>query len=183
MKSTNRLVIVAAVAAFATFGATAGQHTSASNPTKVSSVRLSTLMDANIQSSSGEELGQLEDLLIDPETGAIKFAVLGRGGLPGAGERLVPVPWKAIQVQSEREFTLNVDKNKLKTAPTTDKQYSNLHDPGYTVTIYRFFAVPTVDVGAGEIPEERSGTGTSEYGTRSSSDTKAGDPANKADLE
>jgi sporulation protein YlmC with PRC-barrel domain len=116
-----------------------------------SEVRFSKLMDANVASKSGENLGQLEDLIIDPQTGEIKYAILGRGGLLGIGEKYVPVPWKAIQVSSEKQFTLNVDKSKLKSAPTTDKSYSSLEQPGYDVTIYRFFEIP-MGTGAAEAP-------------------------------
>lgn len=134
-----------------------------SESTTVSGVRLSTLMDTDIKSSTGENLGELEDVILNPQTGEIKFAVLGRGGFLGFGEKLVPVPWKAIDVKSEREFSLKMDKEKLKDAPTVDKQYSNLDQPGYTVTIYRFFAVPEPSaVGGAETPEGiESGTGSS----------------------
>src|SRR5512142_2622489 len=57
-------------------------------------VRLSKLMDAEIKSKSGEDLGKMEDVLINPTTGKIDFAVLGRGGFLGIGEKLVPIPWK-----------------------------------------------------------------------------------------
>ncbi len=134
----------------------ANDHSSKEGRTAVSGasasdIRLSKLMDANVASKSGENLGQLEDLVINPQTGKIEFAVLGRGGFLGLGEKYVPIPWKAIQVSSEKQFTLNVDKAKLKTAPTTDKNLSQLEEPGYTVTIYRFFEVP-VETGGAEAP-------------------------------
>ncbi|HWQ93255.1 MAG TPA: PRC-barrel domain-containing protein, partial [Clostridia bacterium] len=117
----------------------------------MSGVKLSKLMEAQIQSSDGEDLGKLQDVLINKQTGQIDFAVLGQGGFLGMGEKLVPIPWKALNVKSETEFTLNVDKEKMASAPTMDKSYSSIHDPAYTVTVYRFFAVPA-DVGGAEPP-------------------------------
>lgn len=189
------ITFLAAALAFGTCAVTADDKSSISEQdaknSHVSSVRLSKLMDANIQSNSGEDLGKLEDVVVDPRSGQIKFAVLGRGGFLGLGEKLVPVPWKAIQVKSEKQFTLNVDKEKLKTAPTTDKEYSRLIDPGYTVTIYRFFAVPA-DAGMGGaddpsgLQQGKSSSTQTNQGLdqlKSSSDTTHDDPDNTDDNE
>lgn len=120
--------------------------------TSAQPMKLSKLMETKVKSKSGEDLGELEDLLINPQTGKVDYAVLGRGGFLGIGEKLVPVPWKAFSVNTTGdEFTLNIDKDQLKSAPTTDKEYSNVSDPGYTVTIYRFFSIP-MDVGGAETP-------------------------------
>lgn len=123
-------------------------HTSSTNST--GDYRLSKLLKASVESKSGESLGKIEDLVFNAE-GQIQFAIIGHGGLLGIGEKYVPVPWKAVQVTSEKQFTLNIDKEKLKSAPTTDKNYSNLDQPDYTVTIYRFFEMP-VETGAAESP-------------------------------
>lgn len=125
------------------------KNTEKSSSTQASEVRLSKLMDADIKSKSDEDLGKLEDLMINPNTGKIDFAVIGRGGFLGLGEKLVPVPWQAVTVQSEKQFTLNVDKQKLQSAPTIDKKYSAFEQPDYAVTIYRFYSIP---VGTGETP-------------------------------
>ena len=124
-------------------------------------------MDANVASKSGENLGQLEDLIIDAKTGQIEYAVLGRGGFLGMADKYVPVPWKAIQVASEKQFTLNVDKSKLKSAPTTDKSFTNLQHPGYDVTIYRFYEIP-MNTGTAEGP-----SGTQQGGGSSSGNTSS----------
>src|SRR5687767_12905396 len=39
-------------------------------------VRLSKLMNSNLKSQSGESLGQVQDLIVDPSNGQIQFAVL-----------------------------------------------------------------------------------------------------------
>ena len=157
---------------------------------KASNVRLSDLMNAKIKSNAGEDLGQLEDVVINPQNGKIEYAVLGRGGFLGIGEKLVPVPWQSVSVQSKKEFTINIDKKKLQSAPTLDKTYSSLEDPGYSVTVYQFFAVPA-DVGGGETPggnlQEQDNTspsgstlnkdsGSSDSDENLSGDAKAHDP-------
>jgi sporulation protein YlmC with PRC-barrel domain len=168
MKSFFCITILTALSLNA-LGADNTQSSSSSNSSSSpSEVRLSKLKDAKITSKSGEDLGKMEDLMIDPQTGKIRYVILGRGGLLGIGEKLVPVPWKAINVSSEKEFTLNVDKQKLKSAPTVDKRYSELNQPDYYVTIYRFYEVP-MDTGSAEGPGgSQSGSSSSESQTNSS---------------
>ncbi len=152
-----------------------------SSGSTASEIRLSKLMEANVSSKSGENLGQVQDFAINPKTGKIDFAIVGTGGASGAGQTYIPVPWKAIQVSSEKQFTLNVDKQKLQSAPTTGKDLSEFQQPDYTVTIYRFFEVPE-DVGAAETPggSEQGGassSGSSRSGSSSSSGSSTNSPS------
>jgi sporulation protein YlmC with PRC-barrel domain len=123
------------------------QGSSSTSGSSGQEIRFSKLRDANIVSKTGENLGTMEDLMIDPRTGKIRFVILGRGGLLGIGEKYVPVPWKAVNVTSEKEFTINVDKQKLKSAPAVDKQLSELNQPDYSVTVYRFYEIPLEPAG------------------------------------
>lgn len=128
-----------------------------------SDVLLSQLMQANVASKSGENLGQIKDFMISPRTGRIDYAVMGGDSGPGTAGTLVPVPWKAVQVTSQKQFTLNLDKEKLKSAPTADSQLSQLNQPDYTVTIYRFYEIPD-ETGAAQSPggtEQGSGNNSS----------------------
>ncbi|HVV01735.1 MAG TPA: PRC-barrel domain-containing protein, partial [Verrucomicrobiae bacterium] len=87
-------------------GSTPGPQTSteqAGSQQAPREVKYSKLKDANIVSKSGENLGKLDDVLFNPRTGKIQFAILGSGGLFGLGEKRVPVPWQAINVTSEKE--------------------------------------------------------------------------------
>ncbi|HSU54324.1 MAG TPA: PRC-barrel domain-containing protein, partial [Candidatus Dormibacteraeota bacterium] len=124
-------------------------------------IQYSKLKDANIATKSGENLGQMEDLLINPRTGKVDYVVLGEGGILGLGEKRVPIPWKAVNISSEKQFTINVDKHKMKSAPTLSKNYSELDQPDYYVTIYRFYEIP-VESGAAQSPEgAQSGSSSS----------------------
>ena len=130
-----------------------GQMSAQSTGTQTGEVRLSKLLGADVKSGSDEDLGKIKDLVVDPETGAIRFAVLGRGGVFGIAEKRVPVPWQAASIQSENEITLNLDKEKLRSAPTINSDYSDLNNPGYLVSVYQFYEIQQPAVGAaGETP-------------------------------
>jgi len=70
----------------ATPGIYGGTQSSYSTPAG-QSVRLSRLMNTSLRSPSGESLGQVQELVIDPTSGQIQFVVLSRSssaGAPGA---------------------------------------------------------------------------------------------------
>jgi sporulation protein YlmC with PRC-barrel domain len=125
------------------------------------SVRASQLIGANVQSATGDNIGDINDLVLDPQSGQVQFAVLGIGGFLGIGERLTPVPWQAIDVRGERNFTLNVDRQKLEAAPSIQRgQWNELQQPGYVERLYTYYGMeaPTAVGGPGQ-PGVQRGVG------------------------
>ena len=76
----------------------------------------------SVVNRAGENLGKIEELMLDLEKGRVAYAVLSFGGFMGMGEKLFAVPFEALKLDASREhFTLDVDKDKLKNAPGFDK--------------------------------------------------------------
>ena len=113
-------------------------------------VRLSKLKGADVKGKNGEELGKLEDVVINPSTGQIAFAIVGNGTLLGLGDKPHPVPWQEVKVNSEKEVTINIDKQKLQSAPTVTQGYSELNNPEEVVVIYRFYAIEPPGTSGGQ---------------------------------
>ena len=148
------------------------QSESSSSQTQTSTqsaqhVRLSQIIGATAQSKDGQQLGQIEDIVVDPKTQQIQFAVLGKGGFLGIGEKMVPIPWQAVTVQKtpaagqsgKPNLTVNIDRQKLQSAPTMEKNknYSELSQPDYIITVYRFYEIQPVGVGSpGQSTESQS---------------------------
>jgi sporulation protein YlmC with PRC-barrel domain len=63
----------------------------------------STLVGDRVVDARGEELGSLEQLMIDVPAGRIAYGVLARGGVLGLGARLFAVPWHAFTLDAERD--------------------------------------------------------------------------------
>jgi sporulation protein YlmC with PRC-barrel domain len=69
-----------------------------------------------------EDLGTIEDLMLDTTTGRLGYAILSFLGLAG-GEKLLPVPIKALTVDAAgRRFMLNADRTTLNFAPAFDRR-------------------------------------------------------------
>lgn len=127
--------------------------------------RMSNLIGAKVQSAQGENLGDINDVVVN-QKGQIQFAVLGMGGFLGLGEKLTPVPWSMLQSSGEKTFSLNADKSKLQAAPTIDRnQWSQFDSPQYTSQIYSYYGVQS--------PEAVGGTGAGQYGTEGGSEKKS----------
>ncbi len=77
-----------------------------------------------VMNASGEQLGNIKELMIDLEDGQIAYAVLSFGGFLGLGDKLFAIPWEALTINPEdHTITLDVDKEVLKDAPGFDKDH------------------------------------------------------------
>ena len=97
----------------------------------------------HVKNSNGEDLGKIEDLMIDLYSGRIAYAVLSFGGFLGAGTKLFAIPWDALTLDTvNKEFILNVDKSRLENATGFDKDnWPNMADPAFGSNLYRHYGV------------------------------------------
>src|SRR3569833_3134225 len=88
----------------------------------------------SVVSSTGEDLGEIEAIMLDVPRGRVAFAVLSFGGFLGVGDKLFAIPWQALEVdEMNHEFLLNVDKDTLKRAPGFDKDnWPDMADTSWT---------------------------------------------------
>jgi len=98
----------------------------------------STLSGDRVRNSAGEDLGKIEDLMIDVQSGRIAYAVLSFGGFLGIGDKLFAVPWSALTVnEQEKLFILDVDRQTLENAPGFDKDnWPDMADPSWGQQIH-----------------------------------------------
>ncbi|MEO8190271.1 MAG: PRC-barrel domain-containing protein [Acidobacteriota bacterium] len=89
----------------------------------------------------GEDLGKIEDLVIDPTSGRIDYAVLSFGGFLGMGDKLFAVPLEAMKLSPEdKRFILDVDKERLKQAPGFDKDHwPEASDRAFGTKVYNYY--------------------------------------------
>ena len=101
----------------------------------------STIIGDSVRNGAGEDLGNIEDLMINIESGAVEYAVLSFGGFLGVGDKLFAVPLEAMQVDTEHhQFVLNESKDRLKNAPGFDKDHWPNHaDPQWQRTVRDYY--------------------------------------------
>ena len=100
-----------------------------------------TICSDHVKNAAGEDLGKIEDLMIDLHSGRIAYAVLSFGGFLKMGNKLFAIPWEALKVDSiNKVFILHVDKSQLENATGFDKdKWPNMADPTFGSTLYRHY--------------------------------------------
>ena len=82
----------------------------------------STLIGTDVKNSQGENLGTVKDVMIDMEAGKVVYLVLSFGGFLGIGDKYLAIPLELFKVdEADERLTLNMDKQKLESAPGFDK--------------------------------------------------------------
>ena len=101
----------------------------------------SAILGDSVVNRTGENLGKIEELMLDLEKGRVAYAVLSFGGFLGMGEKLFAIPFEALKLDATREhFTLDVDQNKLKNAPGFDRNHPpQASDRTWGAEVYKFY--------------------------------------------
>ncbi|HEY4257587.1 MAG TPA: PRC-barrel domain-containing protein, partial [Candidatus Udaeobacter sp.] len=71
---------------------------------------------ARVINFQNQDVGEIDELLIEPDTGQIRFAVVSVGGFLGLGSTRVAVPWQALQITRESgrvRYMLDATKERL----------------------------------------------------------------------
>jgi sporulation protein YlmC with PRC-barrel domain len=101
----------------------------------------STLTGDKVVNAAGEDLGKIDEIMIDTPTGRVAYAVLSFGGFLGMGDKLFAIPWDRLSLDEEnKRFVLNVDRAKLEQAPGFDKDnWPDMADAAWGSRIYSYY--------------------------------------------
>ena len=78
--------------------------------------RSSKIVGSPVVNDANEKIGDVDDLLVEPSD-KVLFAELSVGGFLGMGERLVVVPFRSLQIASNRVMLPGGTKDTLKALP------------------------------------------------------------------
>jgi sporulation protein YlmC with PRC-barrel domain len=87
-------------------------------------VYASKIIGASVKNTQGENLGKIDELVIDPHDARIKAAVVSVGGVLGIGAKSVAVPWDKVTMGSGTDrdtVVVAMGKDELETAPGWQK--------------------------------------------------------------
>lgn len=92
--------------------------------------RSSQIRGMSVKNPQGQNLGKIDELVIGQD-GMVKYAILAHGGLLGIGEKLIPIPWKALKPgPDEKTLMVNITKETLEKAPNFDpKEWPSFSEP------------------------------------------------------
>lgn len=112
-------------------------------------VRANSIAGMTVKNPAGQDLGKVEDVVIDMGTGKVRYAAISFGGFLGVGDKLFAVPFHALKVKHNAgdkttHFVLNVDKRTLEKAPGFDaKNWPDFANPNYGDDNDKYYIDPT----------------------------------------
>ncbi len=102
-----------------------------------------TLAGDKVKNLEGEELGKVEDLMIDLKSGRVAYAVISFGGGFLHTSKLFAIPWASLALdQGDKKFILNVPREKLESAEGFDKDHwPDMSDAAFHTRTYGHYGV------------------------------------------
>ena len=91
----------------------------------------SEIKGTQVKNLQNQEIGEIDELLVEPDAGRVRFAVVSVGGFLGLGATRVAVPWTAFEITRQRgetKYRLDATKERLEKAPRIEgKNYDRLY--------------------------------------------------------
>jgi hypothetical protein len=80
-----------------------------------------------VYSPDRDEIGEIDHLMIDKQSGHVTYAVMSFGGILGMGHSHYPIPWQALKYDVNSEgFVTGITADKLRDAPEfSDDSWGN----------------------------------------------------------
>lgn len=99
------------------------------------------ILGAKVINAQREDLGTIEDIVLDARDNRIAYAILSFGGFLGLGDKHFAIPWEALSFDlQEKVALLNIDKDRLGNAPGFEKEnWPDMADPSWGSQIYRHY--------------------------------------------
>jgi sporulation protein YlmC with PRC-barrel domain len=110
-------------------------------------LRATKIQGRAIESASGEKLGDVRSLVVDPAHGRATYLALAMTAANDPHEKLVAIPWEALGVtrEGDRErLVINAAKEKLAAAPefrNDEPSWKEMSDPIWIGRLYAHFGV------------------------------------------
>lgn len=106
---------------------------------------------AEVMNRQDQEIGSIEEVLLDPSSGKVRFAILSVGGFLGLGDTEVAVPWDAVQVTKsgdKAKYVVDATKERLEKAPRVEgKRYDRLYSRQDAEPTFVYWGITWYDLG------------------------------------
>lgn len=104
-------------------------------------MRVSQLLGADVRNAQGENLGEIEELMLDMESQQVRYLVLSFGGVIGLGDTLFAYPITSFGADRDRQaLVLNVPRERLADSPGFDRdRYPALTDRSWWQRLDQMF--------------------------------------------
>ncbi len=118
-----------------------------------SPMKASDIIGTRVVNPKGDNLGDIKEIVIDPHTGKVAYAVVSFGGFLSLGEKLFAIPFSALEYRVTKhdpapstliqsEYILHVSKERLEAAPGFDTDHwPLLSDEKWHRTVHTYYGL------------------------------------------
>jgi len=129
-------------------------------------LRTADVVGLPVRNRAGENLGKIDDLVIDMKTGEVRYAALSFGGFAGLGSKLFAVPWESLSFvfgepnkANSRHVMFETTKDQLDKAPGFDSSHwPNVANPQWHASIDKHYNVDRTNVDRTNAERKRKAT-------------------------
>lgn len=106
-----------------------------------SPVKASSIIGTDVVNPNGDNLGDIKEVVIDPNTGKVAYAVVSFGGFLTMGEKLFAIPFSSFKYDpTENEYVLDISKERLEAAPGFDADHwPSMSDEKWNRDVYKYY--------------------------------------------
>lgn len=95
-----------------------------------------------VYNHQGEKLGSIHHFMVGKRNGRVEYAVLSFGGLFGIGGRFYPLPWDALDYDTDKGgYVVDLDKEKIENAPYYENGREPVFDRPYGESVYSYYGM------------------------------------------
>jgi sporulation protein YlmC with PRC-barrel domain len=129
--------------------------------TDIQNLRLSKVLGTDIRNLQDENLGKLDDVMIDLNHGKVAYGIVAmRHGFLGLDKDFVAVPWSAVDWTGQPGIArLDVNRDTLMALAFDADNFPNLEDPQYSRQLHEQFRVTPYGEALGFVPGDAKKSG------------------------
>jgi sporulation protein YlmC with PRC-barrel domain len=106
-----------------------------------SPVKASSVIGTSVVNPKSESLGDIKEIVIDPHTGRVAYAVVSFGGFLGMGSKLFAVPFGSFEYNATKNhYVIDISKDRLTNAPGFDPDHwPAMADEKWNREVHKFY--------------------------------------------
>jgi sporulation protein YlmC with PRC-barrel domain len=99
------------------------------------------MIGTDVMNPNGDDLGDIKEVVIDPSSGRVAYAVVAFGGFLSMGEKLFAVPYSAFEYDMvKNKYVLDVTKERLEAAPGFDSDnWPSMAEEKWNRDVYKYY--------------------------------------------
>lgn len=102
-------------------------------------VRASYLLGLAVVDSLGDKVGEIEDLVVDIQSGQILYVLLDRSELLGLMDDVRPLPLSTLDWTPDLQMRLNIPTDRLDLIPQVDDEWPDAFEDGWDSAVSNFW--------------------------------------------